>query len=32
MNDTIMQAAIWIAAGGIMMLFLKRRRSRKSTR
>ena len=32
MNDTIMQAAIWIAAGGLMMLFLKRRRSRKSTR
>jgi hypothetical protein len=32
MSDTIMQAAIWIAAGGIMMLFLKRRRSRKSTR
>ena len=32
MNDTVMQAGIWIAAGGIMMLFLKRRRSRKSTR
>jgi hypothetical protein len=32
MNDTIMQGAIWIAAGGLMMLFLKRRRSRKSTR
>jgi hypothetical protein len=30
--DTVMQAGIWIAAGGIMMLFLKRRRSRKSTR
>jgi hypothetical protein len=32
MNDAIMQAAIWIAAGGIMVLFLKRRRSRRSTR
>jgi hypothetical protein len=32
MSETIMQAGIWIVAGGIMMLFLKRRRSRKSTR
>jgi hypothetical protein len=32
MNDTLMQAGIWIAAGGIMMIFLKRRRSRKTTR
>jgi hypothetical protein len=32
MNDTLVQAAIWIAAGGIMMLFLKRRRSRKNPR
>jgi hypothetical protein len=32
MNDTILQATIWIAAGGIMMLFLRRRRSRKSSR
>ena len=32
MNETIMQAGIWIAAGGIMMLFLKRRRGRKTTR
>ena len=32
MSDTIMQAAVWIAAGGIMVLFLKRRRSRKPTR
>ena len=30
MTDTIMQAGIWIAAGGIMVLFLKRRRSRRS--
>jgi hypothetical protein len=32
MNDTIIQAGMWIAAGGIMMLFLKRRKSRKPTR
>ena len=32
MNDTIIQAAIWIAAGGIMLLFLKRRRSRSRSR
>jgi hypothetical protein len=32
MNDTLMQAGMWIAAGGIMMIFLKRRRSRKSSR
>ena len=32
MNDTLMQAGIWIAAGGIMMVFLKRRKSRKGTR
>lgn len=32
MTETILQASVWIAAGGIMMLFLKRRRSRKSSR
>ena len=32
MSDTLMQAGMWIAAGGIMMIFLKRRRSRKPTR
>ena len=32
MNDTIIQAAIWVAAGGLMLLFLKRRRSRKPSR
>jgi hypothetical protein len=32
MNDTILQAAIWIAAGGLMVLFLKRRKSRRTTR
>jgi hypothetical protein len=29
MTETIMQAGIWLAAGGIMILFLKRRRSRR---
>jgi LPXTG-motif cell wall-anchored protein len=32
MNETIIQAGIWIAAGGLMLLFLKRRRSRRPTR
>jgi len=32
MNDTIIQAAIWVAAGGLMLVFLKRRRSRRTTR
>jgi len=32
MSDTLMQAGIWIAAGGIMMLFLKRRRARRNSR
>ena len=30
--NTLVQAGIWIAAGGIMMLFLKRRRSRRNSR
>jgi hypothetical protein len=32
MTDTLLQAGIWIAAGGIMMLFLKRRRARRNSR
>jgi hypothetical protein len=32
MTETLIQAGIWVAAGGIMMLFLSRRRSRKSPR
>ena len=32
MNDTIIQTALWVTAGGLMMLFLRRRRSRKSSR
>ena len=31
-TETILQAAMWIAAGGIMMLFLKRRRARRNSR
>lgn len=30
MSETIIQAGIWLAAGGIMVIFLKRRRSRRS--
>jgi hypothetical protein len=29
MNETMIQAGIWLAAGGIMILFLKRRRARR---
>jgi hypothetical protein len=32
MNDTMIQAVIWLVAGGAMVLFLKRRRARKTTR
>ena len=32
MSSTLLQAGIWIAAGGIMMLFLKRRRSHRKSR
>jgi hypothetical protein len=32
MSDTLMQVGMWVAAGGIMMIFLKRRKSRKTTR
>jgi hypothetical protein len=32
MSETMIQAAIWLAAGGIMILFLKRRRARRSQR
>jgi hypothetical protein len=31
-TETILQAGMWILAGGIMMVFLKRRRSRRNTR
>jgi hypothetical protein len=32
MSDTLMQVGMWVAAGGIMIIFLKRRKSRKTTR
>ncbi len=32
MTDTLIQAAIWIGAGGTLFIFLKRRRSRRVTR
>jgi hypothetical protein len=32
MNETLIQAGIWVAAGGLMMLFLGRRRSRRTER
>jgi hypothetical protein len=32
MNDTLIQAAIWLVAGGIMILFLKRRKARRTSR
>ena len=32
MDNTVIQAALWIGTGGLLILFLKRRRSRKPTR
>jgi hypothetical protein len=32
MSETVMQAAIWIGAGGALFIFLKRRRSRTRPR
>jgi hypothetical protein len=32
MNETLVQAVIWLAAGGAMLLFLKRRRGRRVSR
>jgi hypothetical protein len=33
MSDTLIQAAIWLGAGGTLFIFLKRRRnSRKASR
>ena len=31
MNDIVVQALIWIAAGVMLVLYLKRRRNRKRT-
>jgi len=32
MNETLIQAAIWLGAGGTLFIFLKRRRGRRTTR
>ena len=32
MNDTMIQSMVWLLAGGLIVLFLKRRRTRKSER
>ena len=32
MNTTVLQAAMWIAAGVILLLFMSRRRKRKAIR
>ena len=32
MNDTMIQSMVWLVAGGIIVLFLKRRRTRKTER
>jgi len=29
MNNTVIQAIMWLSAGGIMLLFLRRRKSRR---
>ena len=31
MNNTLIQSVMWIAAAGMLVLYLKRRRSRKTT-
>jgi LPXTG-motif cell wall-anchored protein len=32
MNNTLIQAIIWLSAGGAMVLFLKRRKARRTQR
>jgi LPXTG-motif cell wall-anchored protein len=32
MNETLIQAGIWLVAGGIMVVFLRRRKSRRNVR
>jgi hypothetical protein len=29
MNESLIQAIVWLAAGGVMVMFLKRRRARR---
>jgi hypothetical protein len=31
MNSTIMQSLIWLSAGGILVLFMRRRKSRRTS-
>jgi hypothetical protein len=31
MNDIVVQGLVWVAAGAVLVLYLKRRRSRKVT-
>jgi hypothetical protein len=30
MNETLIQAAIWLGAGGVLFVFLKRRKGRRA--
>jgi hypothetical protein len=32
MSDTFIQAAIWLGAGGTLLIFLRRRRARRQQR
>jgi hypothetical protein len=32
MNDTIIQTAVWLSAGAILFLFMRRRKGRKAQR
>jgi len=32
MSTTVIQSLIWLSAGGLLFLFMKRRRSRKAQR
>ncbi len=31
MNDTIVQSLIWLSAGGLLFLFMRRRRGRRTS-
>jgi hypothetical protein len=31
MNDIVVQGLLWVAAGGCLLLYMKRRRNRKTT-
>ena len=32
MNDTLIQAVMWLGAGGTLLMYLRRRRAKKSQR